>query len=362
MSKTGRKWLKTSWSDPDCVRAQDIPLSATESVKDRLDNVYQKSETYSKDEVDTIVENSGNGSVGAQSNIFINGNFSVWQRGTSSSAISTSRTYLADRWSLQTGAGTLASAARSASAPSTSRSRYSMQLTGASGVTAVYIGQRIEAMNTPRSTVYFSIYIYNGSGGAFSPVLQIRTPSAANNWTTITTVDSATLQECADSAWTKLSWSGDLSGYSNIANGVEFRLVIPSGSLVAGDTVYLADAALSYGITYVTPIVKTYAQEYMDCLRYFRKATEGGEFVVYGLYSGASGNYVGIPVTFPCPMRVAPTITRVGTWTVSYCNQPTIAYGPSTTTFILGAVSTSSGRISFNNVTVGVGFTFDAEL
>jgi len=62
MSKTGRKWLKTSWADPDCVRAQDIPLSATESVKDRLDNVYQKSETYSKDEVDDLVENMGSGS------------------------------------------------------------------------------------------------------------------------------------------------------------------------------------------------------------------------------------------------------------------------------------------------------------
>ncbi len=362
MSKTGRKWLKTTWTDSDCVRAQDIPLSATESVKDRLDNIYQKSETYSKSEVDTLVENLGNGSNSAQSNIFINGNFSVWQRGTSSLAISISRTFLADRWSLQTGAGTLASVARSTSLPNGSRSRYSMQLTGASGVTGVYIGQRIEAMNTPRSTVCFSIYIYNGSGAAFSPVLQIRTPSASDTWSSITTVASATLQECPDSAWTKVSWAGDLSGYSNIVNGVEFRLVIPSGSLVAGDTVYLADAALSYGSSYTLPIIKTYAQEYMDCLRYFRRATEGGEFVVYGLYSGTSGNYVGIPVTFPCPMRVAPTITRVGTWNVSYCNQPTIAYGPTTTTFILGAVSTSSGRISFNNVPAGVGFTFDAEL
>jgi len=362
MSKTGRKWLKTSWSDPDCVRAQDIPLSATESVKDRLDNVYPKSETYSKSEVDSIVENSSSGSVGAQSNIFINGNFSVWQRGVSSSAISTSRAYLADRWSLQTGGGTLASVARSASVPSTSRSRYSMQLTGASGVTAVYIGQRIEAMNTPRSTVYFSIYIYNGSGAVFSPVLQIRTPSVSDTWSSITTVDSATLQECPDSAWTKVTWTGDLSGYSNIGNGVEFRLVIPSGSLVAGDVVKLADAALSYGISYVAPIIKTYAQEYMDSLRYFRQETEGGEFVIYGLYSGTSGNYVGIPVSFPVPMRVAPTITRIGTWIVSYCNQPTITYGPTTTTFILGATSTSVGRISFNNVTEGVGFTFDAEL
>jgi hypothetical protein len=280
MSKTGRKWLKTTWADPDCCSRPGYPLfSATESVKDRLDNIYQKSETYSKSEVDTLVENMGNAVT------LLNPTFSLMAIFLSGSAeqaaqsISTSRTFLADRWSLQTGAGTLASVARSARVPSTSRSRYSMQLTGRFRSNSSLYRTRIEAMNTPRSTVYFSIYIYNGSGAAFSPVLQIRTPSASDTWSSITTVASATLQECSDSAWTKVSWSGDLSGYSNIENGVEFRLVIPSGSLVAGDTVYLADATLSYGSSYTAPIIKTYAQEYMDCLRYFRQATDRGRRV-----------------------------------------------------------------------------------
>lgn len=61
MSKTGRKWLETNWADPDCVRAQDIPYSETESIKDRLDNTYQKSETYSKGEVDNLIVYSGGG-------------------------------------------------------------------------------------------------------------------------------------------------------------------------------------------------------------------------------------------------------------------------------------------------------------
>jgi hypothetical protein len=61
MSKTGRKWLKRDWSDSDCVRAQDIPYSESESIKDRLDNVYQKDETYSKTEVNNLVANLGSG-------------------------------------------------------------------------------------------------------------------------------------------------------------------------------------------------------------------------------------------------------------------------------------------------------------
>lgn len=61
MSKTGRKWLKRNWSDSDCVRAQDIPYSESESIKARLDNSYQKSETYSKTEVENLIGTGGGG-------------------------------------------------------------------------------------------------------------------------------------------------------------------------------------------------------------------------------------------------------------------------------------------------------------
>ena len=33
MSKTGRKWLNTNWSDADCVRAQDIPFDNANSIR-----------------------------------------------------------------------------------------------------------------------------------------------------------------------------------------------------------------------------------------------------------------------------------------------------------------------------------------
>ena len=61
MSKTGRKWLKRNWSDSDCVRAQDIPYDATNSIKDKIDNVYGKDETYSKSEVNNLLSGTGGG-------------------------------------------------------------------------------------------------------------------------------------------------------------------------------------------------------------------------------------------------------------------------------------------------------------
>lgn len=61
MSKTGRKWLKRNWSDSDCVRAQDIPYDATNSIKDKIDNVYSKSETYSRGEVENLLSGADGG-------------------------------------------------------------------------------------------------------------------------------------------------------------------------------------------------------------------------------------------------------------------------------------------------------------
>jgi len=39
MSKTGRKWLKTNWSDSDCVRAQDIPFDNVNSIKGMMEKI-----------------------------------------------------------------------------------------------------------------------------------------------------------------------------------------------------------------------------------------------------------------------------------------------------------------------------------
>lgn len=61
MSKTGRKWLKRNWSDTDCVRAQDIPYDSGNSVKDKIDNVYSKDESYSKTEVNNLLSGAGGG-------------------------------------------------------------------------------------------------------------------------------------------------------------------------------------------------------------------------------------------------------------------------------------------------------------
>jgi len=251
-------------------------------------------------------------------NILINGNFDVWQRMTDSTAVSTTRTYVPDRFAVTTGAGTLAHVIQSTTTPANNLSRYSLELQGAEGVTTVDVDQRIEAANIHmvKGTVSFSAYVYNGSGSAFTPTLFMGTPSASDNFTTVTVRNNGgsgdALQECADSAWTQVSWTADISAYTDLAYGLEVRLQIPSGSLVASDTVRLAQVKLERSSTVTVFLPLNYGDELKRCVRYFERISAA----VYS-YAGCGSNlvtgaYVWIPFSFK---RIAPTsITVNGNW------------------------------------------------
>jgi len=357
-----------SSASPDYYTADQIDalMLEAESQVLTLDNTvpFTPTEDYHPATKKYLDDNAGSGGVSVQSNLFVNGNFSIWQRSTDDTAVTTTRKYVADRFAVRAVAGTLAHVLKSTTVPTGSRSKYSLELNGAAGVTTVTIDQRIAAMNVPKSTVYFSAYIYNGSGAAFTPTLYVSTPSASDNWTTSTVRNGAgsgeSLQECADSAWMKVYWAADISGYTDIANGLEFKLAIPSGSLVSGDTVRVADVILTYGSSFIEPIVKTYSQEYMDCLHYYWRNTSASAFGAYSLYASAAGQGASAAMSYTCIMRIAPTGTIIGTWVASNCAQPTVS-ATNTTTFAINATASAAGRVSFYNP-ADTGLSFDAEL
>lgn len=230
------------------------------------------------------------GQIGGFRNFFINGSFDVWERRTTFSGTTTSRVYAApDRFGITSSGASLTSTARSTSVRTGARSQYCCEITGNTSVTTVDIDQRVQAANVRKTTVMFSTYVYNNTGGSFTPTLFVSTPSSLNNFTSTTVRNNGgsgdALQACADGAWTQVYWTADISGYTNIDNGVEFKLRIPSGSLNAN--------------TKKVRIAEWQGEEGSKISRFERrgKAVESAICASHFIHSWSSGTAVGTAFT-----------------------------------------------------------------
>ncbi len=246
--------------------------------------------------------------------LIINGNMQHWQRKGSGSQTSTttyskSTSYNADRMFVLP-AGASVTQARSTTIPN-ARSQYSLAITGASSVTTVDIGQRIRSsiINTRGlQSLVFSCYVCNESGAAYTPTLRIGTPGATDDFTTVTNRLNQSLQQCADSAWTLVYHVFDPSAYTNIANGMEVVLRIPSGSSVSGDTNRIAQFDLRPGSALATYLPPDPELELLLARGYYRTYGPGGTNVAFA--TGLSNSTSSALYTFPVspPMRSTPTI------------------------------------------------------
>ena len=211
---------------------------------------------------------------GPQVNALMNGAFEIWQRGAgSTNSTAGAKTLLADGWYVNPTGATVVQI-RTTSVPSGSRARYGLQVTGAASVTTCLIGQKIASWDMPsiRRTVTFSAQIRNGSGAAFAPNLLLGTPGAENDFTTVTNRLTQALQSCADAAWTRVSFTVDISAYTNIANGLQVEIQIPSGSLDSGSKTVIVTEAMLAPTRGPTPFYREARKDELDrCLLRYTK-------------------------------------------------------------------------------------------
>jgi hypothetical protein len=249
-------------------------------------------------------------------NRFFNGAFDIWQRGTDNTSVASTRTYVADRWAVTAGGATLAHAQRSTTVPSGSRAKYSLELDGAASITTVDIDQRIEFIFIPsiKRSVTYSAKVYNGTGADFTPQLRIREANVgADDWsgTPDTGLAFTNLQACTNGQWTTVYWSGDVSAYTNLDNGAEFTLRIPSGVLIAGKTVRITEIQLEEG-SLVTAFEKMHpAIQDLLCKRYFYNIAfgNGGADAEAGIGYAISSTTGYIMRPLANSMRSVPSVT-----------------------------------------------------
>jgi hypothetical protein len=236
-------------------------------------------------------------------NRIINGNFDIWQRGTTG----TGAVYVSDRWGTDQVNTTQA---QSSSVPNVG-STYSLQVSGSSGTVAT--SQKIESFNCSDFSgqqVTLSFYAKSATG---TPTLNfdVRYANALNNFSSMTIMQGSSTT--ISTTWTKYTFTFNALN-ANVANGLALFFYNTSTQ-----TFFLAQVQLEVG-TVATPFEREiYSQTLAKCQRYYELNN-----AYANIYTSLGNN---LPVTmminthFVVSKRAVPTITLgTATATASYTN------------------------------------------
>jgi hypothetical protein len=294
-------------------------------------------------------------------NRLINGGMAIAQRATSATVTAGTGVPTAstgypsvDRFFVYS-TGANVTAARVAGSDNT---QFRLQITGASSVTAVGVGQRIEQSNSfdlAGGTATLSVDLANS---LLTTVTW--TASYATTADTFGTIGTPTKTQIATGTFTVNStvsrYNATFSVPSAATTGIEILLTVgaqTSGTLTVGSIQLEAGSV-------ATPFERRdYGRELIMCQRYYQKIGGTGAEIYAAGYITSSG-FLTFPITFPT-MRVAPTGTIAGTWGVSNVAQPVLsATSPSAVSILASGTAIGQGQFSSINATTFI--TFAAEL
>jgi hypothetical protein len=230
-----------------------------------------------------------------------------------------------------------------------------LQITGAASVTAVGIGQRIEASNS---------YDLAGSTATLSADLAISatlttvtwTASYANTADTFGTVSSNTNTQIATGTFTVTptvtNFNAQITIPSAATTGIQILFTV--GALTAGLTWTIGNVQFEKSATATSFDYRPYGTELALCQRYYYVMAG---FYIEGYANAASVRAVTIPVNFPVTMRAAPTRTVItaGSYTNVRSSSSAYAglglYGLSATFASASAESAAAGLVQCSNQT-----------
>lgn len=304
-------------------------------------------------------------------NKIINGNFDIWQRGTSFTNLS-GNLYTADRW-MRDGfaSGSL----------SYSRTTFAPNQTDVPGSPKYYMSYSVSSiLNTPLDIrqVIESVYTLAGKSAtlsfyAISSIAQpmtvylnqvIGTGGSPVGGTTniIATINLTT-------SWQKFVISTTLPSLpsnsvlgTNNNDGLQLRLVTST----AVQSVSVAQVQLEEG-TVATPFEQRHiGTELALCQRYYWTSlpigTPTGSHLYTEGYVASAANNISTNIVFPVPMRTSIIATSiVGTWTVVNCPQPNVSVF-SNVCMLISSASSAAGRTYFYGNGITQYITADAEL
>ena len=282
--------------------------------------------------------------VQTRKNLLVNGDFRLWQRGTTISSsgayVNNDDSYTADRWNLVSEANNTVNVARDSAAPPTG-SLYNLKCTVQTANKQWGFVQIIEQLNCQRIIGSSAMHSFYAKTDGTAKINNLRAaiiswnstadtvtsdvvatwhgsgtdPALAANWTYENTPSNLALT----SSWQRFSLSAsiDTSGATNVA----VFIWVDDNDAAANDLLYLAQAQLEPGTTLSGFEYRPFQEEIMLASRYFWKTydldtTPGTSSTFVGAPEGTASTTTsqanGIQVFYPVPMRTTPTATTYG--------------------------------------------------
>jgi|SRR5215831_330556 len=252
------------------------------------------------------VPNAELGTDTARLNLLTNGGFEIWQRGVGPST--GNGTFLADRWINNLGGPTSHSVSRIASTIGSTGYSQQVVYTHGSGGYGQYLQSLAEQIpNLQGKTVTFSIHVKSPVVGGANVVLLVSGANAATKFNQLTNVDET------------------ISVTTTLPAAITGSSLAVEVVLTTSGTYEFNDAMLVVGSVAADYAPLHPADDLARCLRYYEVINpSGGTAFQRSFWAGlAGGNYIE-PLRYQ-RKAVVPTLTKVGTWTVVNCSQPTFS-------------------------------------
>lgn len=248
-------------------------------------------------------------------NRIINGNFDVWQRGTSFTVNNSSNTYTADRWACFANGGVNVNVTRQSNSftgNGTSNSIRVQRDSGASG--RMYLYQMLETSNLNSfrgQTVTLSFRARRGSDfGSNNLVARIATKSAETTWDD-GVVESAEITPSLGTDWAQYSVSLTLTSASNAANGFTVAFI---AERAGGANVWyeITQVQLEIGSVTTNFDTRSYGTELALCKRYCEVWRFDGSGTSNDRYHSGAGWTDQAVFKVEVEKRSAPSVTITG--------------------------------------------------
>ena len=251
----------------------------------------------------------------AGKNKIINGDFGIWQRGTSFSLSNSSSSYTADRWRIQANfsSGTV-TASRQAFTPGTApvagyEGSFFLQVANSAGSTDTQFEQRIEDVRTfAGQTVTLSFW-----AKATSSVTMANTIGQSFGTGGSSAVFTTGTSQTITTSWARYSTTITLPSIAGKTIGTDSSLqVYPmyySSGTIASNTISIWGVQLEAGsnATAFQTATGTIQGELAACQRYYWRGSGASSFATYGLGYASSTTSAVISIPLLQTMRIQPS-------------------------------------------------------